>query len=292
MWVSRAKHSQSLARVAWTGADLGGEGMACELYRQSAYWSLCALSRERLGEGTPHEYSESVWAALDERLLAPVAASAEEREAFRVRLARASFVSFAELPRPEQAALCLRLRDLAAGLLEQLATQRRPYDRARLQRLWRIGGVLLVALAALVFIQLRKSSGGDLAKGTLWRASSTYSGGGGCASPAQNCAAADTGGWFFHTEESDRDSWIEFEFDGLKDVSRVEVENRTDCCQERAAGLVIEVSLDHNSWQQVAERKKSFSTWRANFPSVQASWVRLRVPHKGPLHLKQVQIFR
>jgi hypothetical protein len=292
MWVAHAKQCEALARAARITHDLGGEAAACELYRQAAYWALCALNRASLGVEAPREYAASLWNTLDERLLSGVADSAERREAFRAGLAGASFVHYAELPVAEQTSVCKQLRDLMLALLQRLASERRDYDRVRRQRVLRVGAVLLIALLAVGGVLRRRWASGDLAEGTLWRASSMYSGGGGCASPSQTCRAAE-GGWFFHTEENDHNPWIEFELDSLpQDISMVEVENRTDCCTDRAVPLVIEVSLDHSNWQQVAERTNPFSTWRAKFPSVKASWVRLRVLRKGPFHLRRVRIFK
>ena len=292
-WIERAKQSEALARVASTTRDLGGEASACELYRQSAYWALLFLSRETLGAGATHEYSESRWSTLDERWLVPSTRSAEEREALRSQLGMANFVQFAELAPAEQASTCLRLRRLALALLERIAEEQRNYYRVRRQRVVRIAVPVLLACVMLLAAVSRRAAGADLAQGTPWRASSTYSGGGdACSSPQQTCPGSEQG-FFFHTEESDRNSWIEFEFDSRPlDISMVEIENRTDCCADRAVPLVIEVSLDHNNWQQVAQRAKSFSTWHASFPSIQASWVRVRLLQKGPLHLKRIRIFK
>src|SRR5450755_1548463 len=63
---ARAKLSADLARVSWTTAEPLGEASACELYRQSAYWALCALTPSVLPAATG-EYAEAVWATLDER---------------------------------------------------------------------------------------------------------------------------------------------------------------------------------------------------------------------------------
>ncbi len=290
-WLKFAKQSDALAHVAWTTSELGGEGAACELYRQSAYWSLRALHRSTLGNVAAPEYSASVWNALDDRLLSPIAATAEEREAFRARLAGASFVHFAELPRAEQTALCLQLRTLAGSLLKRVAEERSGFERVRWQRALRVGLPALLLLVLVGAVALRLGRSDDLAEGTSWKASSVYTGGGGCPSPEQTCAVS-ANGWFFHTVENDRDPWIEFELNSVKDISQVEVENRSDCCADRSAGLIVEVSLDHNSWQQVARRDKEFSVWRARFPSVKASWVRLHLPHKGTLHLKRVHIYK
>ena len=274
--MTRAKQCDSLARVAWTTRELGGEVVACELFRESAYWALCALNRGSVVPEQPGEYSASVWAELD--------------AVWRAHLGEGSFVHFAELPKGELSSVCIELQALTTTLLRRVAAERKGYERVLRQRAIRVGALLLLVCVAAVAI-FHKPEPTDLAEGTTWHTSSAYTSFGGCASPDQTCSAAKDG-WFFHTDESDRNPWIDFEFDGNKMVSQVEVENRTDCCASRAVPMVVEVSLDHYNWQTVAERKKSFNTWYATFPPVLASWVRLRVRNGGPLHLKRVRIFK
>jgi hypothetical protein len=68
------------------------------------------------------------------------------------------------------------------------------------------------------------------------------------------------------------------------------VENRLDCCGERARPLVIEISSDRKKWTQVVRHDDFFTTWRASFPRVRARFVRVRVPGSGILHLSRVRI--
>jgi len=278
----RALQCDSLARVAWTTRDLGGEAVACELFRESAYWALCALNRRQTTPEQSQASSASVWATLPENLAVA--------GAWRAHLAEDSFVYFGELPKSELSGACVELQALTTALLRRLAAERVGYQRVLRQRLLRVGALLLfscVAVGALFY----KPKPTDFAEGAAWHVSSAYTGFGGCGSPNQTCSGA-AEGWFFHTGENDRNPWIEFELDGNKMVSRVEVENRTGCCPARAVPLVIEVSLDRNSWQEVAARKAPFDQWQASFPPVLASWVRLRVHNSGPLHLKRVRIFK
>jgi hypothetical protein len=277
---TRAKQCDSLARVAWTTRDLGGEAVACELFRESAYWALCALNRDQAPAEQSSASSARIWSTLPEGL------AVDAR--WRAHLAQDSFIYFAALPTSEQSRACTQLQALTTALLGRIAEERRGYERVLRQRVSRVGALLLVPCLAVALLYKPKPK--DLAEGTAWHLSSAYTGFGGCGSPNQTCAGAHEG-WFFHTGETDRNPWIEFELDGNKMVSRVEVENRTGCCPERAVPLAIEVSLDRNSWQRVALRKAPFESWQATFPPVLASWVRLRVRDSGPLHLKRVRIF-
>jgi hypothetical protein len=287
-YATRAKECDALAHVAWTTSGLGGEAAACELYRQSAYWALRALNRGTAEPKVGAAYSEAVWAALEEQHVSSL--PSVDREAVRARLVSGSFVHFAELTPAEQAVARLQLQGLATALLCRVALERRGYDRARRQRAFRLGVPLLLVCVALGLLLQNRAAHGDVANGAEWHASSAYTEAGGCASPQQTCPG--NKGWFFHTLENDRDPWIELDLDGVFNISQVVIENRDDCCAERAVPMAIEISLGNGGFQQVAQRSKPFSEWRASFPSVPASRVRVHLQHKGTLHLKRVSIYR
>jgi hypothetical protein len=128
---------------------------------------------------------------------------------------------------------------------------------------------------------------GELAHGRPWRASSAL-GSAGCKSPAQQCAASPA--FFFHTAE-EQNPWIEFDLGASKSVSAVQVDNREDCCSDRAFPLTVEVSTDHKSWKAVANKDEDFKSWRASFDAVDARWVRLRALKQTYLHFAGVRIF-
>jgi F5/8 type C domain len=286
---TRAKLTADLALVAWTAEAPFGAAVACQLYREAAYWSLCAIT-PGLARHEGGQYSDAVWSALEPSLLELLAPTAPEREAMHDRLRSGSFVSFAELSPSERTATRSAFRDLAGALLSRVHESRAGRRKLDAQRSWRVGGLALIVVVAVVgwfplsdyIDQVR-----DRAVGAPWRTSSHY-GSGGCKSPQQTCEGVD--GWFFHTAEKDRNPWIEFDLSGSKSVSTVVVENRSDCCAERAVPLLVELSDDRHHWRKVAERQETFITWRAQFPSSNAAFVRLRAPHAVALHLKRVHI--
>jgi hypothetical protein len=98
--------------------------------------------------------------------------------------------------------------------------------------------------------------------------------------------------FFMHTKLEDN-PWIELEIPGgvARRISRVVVDNRSDCCYGRALPLVVEVSADHQSWTEVARRTKPFEDWTARFVSTAARWIRLRVSRRSILHLRDVAAF-
>jgi hypothetical protein len=100
--------------------------------------------------------------------------------------------------------------------------------------------------------------------------------------------AADCGNSFFHTNNDDQ-PWITYDLGVERDVRRVEVENRTDCCHERAVPLVVETSGDGANWSEQGRAERAFATWSADFHA-RARYVRLRVDRQSYLHLRSVVI--
>jgi hypothetical protein len=97
--------------------------------------------------------------------------------------------------------------------------------------------------------------------------------------------------FFFHTALEDSPS-IEVEIPGgPKVVSRVAVDNRTDCCGARALPLAVEVSSDHVSWIEVGRRSEPFEHWTARFAPRTTRWIRLRVTRPSYLHLRDVAAY-
>jgi F5/8 type C domain len=293
--VQRAKVSADIAGIARIPAEpleVSTEGIACELYRQSAYWASAALAFAGPGEAAAPSELESVSARLDESLVRQATGGSRERfERLQSALVRGSFIYFADLQPAEQTALCLELRGLSEALLEKLDERGRAVNQIRAQRLWRLGLVLALVLGIItgsVWLREIQEQQSDLTLGNPWRASSQFETGG-CTTPEQECS--ENGGYFFHTAE-ERNPWVEFDLASEHPISAVQVDNRRDCCTDRAVPLVVEVSRDRKTWQLVARRDDVFSTWRARFPTVTARWVRLRVFNQTTyLHLARVRIF-
>jgi len=296
------ERAQSFARRARVTADEANvthtsepweplrEAIASELYRQSAYWAACALSEDP-SSGIPSTDAGPPWEALEDRLFNPPEGGVATPDALRQLARTGSFTYFAELSRDELRRARLSLRWLARALLARFDERLAPLKAIRAQRYRRLGLLVVLLLGAALGatwvreVRLRRT---ELSAGKSWRLSSSY-GTGGCTSPEQKCP--ENTGFFFHTRVNDHNPWIEFDLATPQQVSIVEVENRQDCCFERALPLAVEISRDHKSWQEVARRDADFSTWRASFDAVQARWVRLRIPQPGTLHLHAVRIY-
>jgi hypothetical protein len=95
-------------------------------------------------------------------------------------------------------------------------------------------------------------------------------------------------GLFFHTAEEES-PWVEIDLGELRAIDRVMVENRDDLAADRAVPLVVELGDPERHYHEVARRVDVFDRWTATFPKQQARYVRLLVPRKTILHLKNVQ---
>lgn len=91
----------------------------------------------------------------------------------------------------------------------------------------------------------------------------------------------------FHTLE-EVSPWVEYDLLQPTQVQEVSVENRADCCDERALPLVIEGSDDQATWRELARRTEPFSRAVIPFPQVKTRYLRLRVDRRSFLHLEAI----
>ena len=283
----RARHSASIARAVLAPAQPMDEASirvaASELYWESAYWALCSLSADA-SDAVGTVYDATVWDGLDESLLARAVKGSERIEPLRALLRAGSFVYFAELPEAGMPLVCSELQELAQLLGRQLDVRAHALQAKLVERAWRLGLLAFVVLACVVGLRMRAAR--DLAVDKPWTVSSS-NGGAGCVSPAQQCEQSPS--FFFHTTE-EANPWVEFDLGATQSISGVKVENRRDCCTDRAIPLTVDVSTDHTSWKTVARRAEDFTTWKISFSSVEARWVRLQTKKKTYLHLAEVRI--
>ena len=270
-------------------AEISAEGSACESYRQAIYWAQCALLARADPAFRPDD-SELVWGSLDEAVVAAAASSEARVDGLQRALRSGSFVYFAELPAAEQSALLAELRKVTRTLQAKLAERSVALDAVYLQRAWRLGLLALLALCVALSPAVVKKvleARSDLSSGKPWRASSKF-GDGGCASPAQQCP--ESAGFFFHTNE-EANPWVEFDLGSEKKVSKVRVDNRSDCCSDRADPIVIELGTDQKHWRRVARHDGEFTSWEATFSPASTRYVRVRLLKTNYLHLAGVHIY-
>jgi hypothetical protein len=148
--------------------------------------------------------------------------------------------------------------------------------RARVRRRAGVAALAVVALALVGYaIHARVTSKPDLLRHAASKTSSVYS----VFDPEDMafCTDADAGG-----------PWIEFDFGKPTRFSSMTIENRRDCCADRAVPLVVEARSDGSEFRELTRRAQVFKVWNPTFPTVTARFVRLRVPRKTFLHLKTV----
>ena len=124
----------------------------------------------------------------------------------------------------------------------------------------------------------------DLAQGRPWTASSADPG-----YAASGVGPSSDGPLFFHTTFLNHPS-VEIDLGAEHVIRGILVENRSDCCQERALPLNVEI-FDGSAWQLVAQRRAAFATWKYDLGPVRARKVRLLHAGTDFLHLKRVSIY-
>lgn len=146
-----------------------------------------------------------------------------------------------------------------------------------------VGGVILLLLVARAMTVWLAP---DLAEGKPWTASSHW---GPFPTTGVMSGEAPIDGRF-HTNDEPY-PWVVIDLGAVHDVHAVKVENRVNCCRERALPLSIEVSLDNQRYLRVAYRRALFETFTAQFSSQKARYVRLVVDRRSTLHLRRVAVY-
>jgi hypothetical protein len=294
-FVRLANSTAQLARRARDPFERdSSDAVACELYRQSVYWSLRALETSVTSQSTDSGDQQepdlsALWRRADQVLLRAECA-AEALDRFEHELLDASFSDFAARAPTDLARSAADAQSLSQTLIALIECPKARVLAAIRQRVVRVGaliGLPLVVWSALAIRSELNPYDRNLALGRPWRTSSTLFVG--CVSPSQSCNP--NSGFFFHTRE-ELHPWLEIDLGEPQTFSAVRVLNRTDCCRERAVPLLVEVSNDRLSWQRVAEQAHDFAYWKASFPAVRARWVRVRSPRSTALHLRELLVLR
>jgi hypothetical protein len=195
-------------------------------------------------------------------------------------------LALAELPNPEQASLLKNMVSLGFTLFGPLDEARYGAARRRMRRRSRLllGGALVLLALGL----------------GLWRA---------LAPPnlafEQPVVAVDTLadrdprllvdgdklGLGFHSTYR-RDPYATIDLGKVHRVSRIEIFNRPDCCQERAVPLDVQLSVDGKNFSTIRREKHSFFelTVRTKLPTP-ARYVRLQHVGTEHFHLSEVEVY-
>jgi hypothetical protein len=279
--LTRARTAQELGERALEPIDALRSGpslpLSVSLFREAAYWALSAQS-----EAAPAPDLASAFERVELETLTFAAGSSDGLEQVKKALLLKSFRETADDSPEQQRQDATVLRAFVQALIDlQLGPERR-VGRALVQRWVRFGLStffllsLIIAGSVLLGGALR---GPDLLVARPWRTSSSN----------PSVPRAERREYFFHTQEEDS-PWIEYDLGKPTVFSVVEVSNRRDCCPERAAPAVIEVSTDQQHWKEVSRRADSYSVWEAKFAATTARYVRVRVLRRSILHLSGVAV--
>jgi hypothetical protein len=128
--------------------------------------------------------------------------------------------------------------------------------------------------------------------------SSALAGWAGTAAAAVN--GQPSGMFAFHTDCVDNPCW-QVDLQDVRRLQAVRLFNRGDACQQRALGLLVEASVDGERYDLVHTQTAVFGglrdgrpaviDLRAAEPSIQARYLRLRLPRTDYLHLDQVEVY-
>jgi F5/8 type C domain len=173
-----------------------------------------------------------------------------------------------------------------------LALASRPYRRLAVAA-GALGAAAALALAVLVLVACLVSPRvrarllpRDLAAGRPWVASSAMP-----PSRRSGVGPSARNDFFFQTYPSDR-PWIDIDLGTPRTIRSLRVDNRRDCCWERALPLDVEVlDLDTKRWRKVAQRRAGFHVWTHEIAPVTVRHVRFRLAAVGTLHLRRIALY-
>jgi hypothetical protein len=284
-----------LGCAAQTGASQLGEleegGGAALLLDCAAVRLMIRAHLARAGsELGPTPAGEECWAALAELpvggpLLARM--SEEQRELVTSALGGQGEPFLAQLAPAKRKLVACAMATLAQGLRDPLDRDVTQVGVALLVRWTRIAVALLVVVGGLAFAIDKVFTRPNLA---LHRPVTVVTPHPQYGRDPSLLVDGDTTNMGFHTIEAPNQN-VTIDLGKVQRISRVVVYNRTECCQERAVPLKIEISQDDKQFRQVAERKQQFDKWKANFPPTNARYVRLTDLNAAAFHLSEVEIY-
>ena len=284
-----------LARGAQTGASqLGesgeGEGSALLLDRAAVMLTIRAhLARAGRELGlTPA--GDEYWAALAELPVGmPLlgAMSEEQRGLVAAALGSQGESFLAKLPPAKRSLAARAMAGLAVGLRDPLDRDVRRVGAVLFARWIKIAMAVAIVVGGLALAIDKATTRRNLA---LHRPVAVVTPHPDWGKDPNLLVDGDPTNLGFHTIEAPNQN-VTIDLGRVQRIGRVVVYNRSDCCQERAVPLKIEVSKDGGQFRQVAERKEQFDKWKANFPSTDARYVRLTHLSSAAFHLSEVEVY-
>jgi hypothetical protein len=280
----------ALADAAQLGESGEGQGSALLLYR-GATLLLTRAQVARAGVGLePTASNEVCWSRLDDLPVgkAQLAEMTEEQRTLVTgSLSGQGEAYLAQLTKEKRLQAARAMSKLAQGLGDPLEADAKRVGRVLITRWARIGvATLLVGIASWVMVD-KITDKPNLA---LHRPVTVVTPHPVHARDPSGVVDGDLTNLGFHTIEAPNQS-ITIDLGAVHSISKVILYNRPDCCQERAYPVKVEVSVDGQQFQLVAERNEPYERWKAKFPSVQARYVKLTDLKNTAFHLSEVEVY-
>lgn len=279
-YLRRAKLAFEVGELALSPGNAVRSGstapLAANLFRQSLYWALLSENPER-GLVSPERL-------LDEGTLASLGSNESERAQIAATM-RSTFIELSDGAPEVQRANADLLRRWSTRRISSTQRVLWRLEWVKLKRILRVALFAVFVLVPVLFAVSALLAKPDLAKGKPWRVSSI---GIECHPEKSDCGGTATD-ILFHTK-NEQNPWFEYDFGAPLAFSSLTIRNRSDCCQERALPLIVEVSNDDKNFHEVIRRDEAFSTWQPKFAVQHARYLRLRVPRESMLHLEAIKV--
>lgn len=124
----------------------------------------------------------------------------------------------------------------------------------------------------------------DLGRTVRYRVSSTIAG-----LPQSGVGTYARGEVFFHSNLEMRPH-IDLDFGRVIRVRKVRIENRRDCCGERALPLDVK-AVGSNGERFLCQRRAPFDAWTCQAGGVRTARLRIEVPGTSMLHLRSIEVY-
>lgn len=86
--------------------------------------------------------------------------------------------------------------------------------------------------------------------------------------------------------------WVQIDLGGERTFSSVLVYNRSDRAVARASDIIVEGSRDGFRYAELGRHPGVFKVWDLRFQPTVARFVRLRLPRRDVLHLREVEVYQ
>jgi hypothetical protein len=182
------------------------------------------------------------------------------------------------------------VHDLSISLSEPLEFEAYRLWRAQFARWSRVAvaGVLLAAVLGVAGAWIDKKLGKpNLALHCPVTVSSQFAGEG---TDHTLLVDGDRYNMGFHTE-SNGQQWVVIDLGSVRKFNKVVVYNRSDCCQDRAVPLKLQISRDNRNFTLLAERKETFEKWTAKDLHAEGRYLRLQNTPSNYFHLAEIEVY-